>query len=193
MPTSTFSRDQDSSSKQHLCNLLASRPKRTELSFRKDRVLHGVELCIGTGQSPPLRLPARHLSPDKLAVAKAAFKEIEDLGIVRRSSSQWASPLHIAPKPRGGWRPCGDFRCLNGSIKTDCHPVPHIQDFASQLSGITIFSSINLIKGYYQIPVRAVDIPKTAVITPFGLFEFLRTPFGLANTAQAFQRLMDTV
>ena len=118
---------------------------------------------------------------------------MEDLRIVRRSSSQWASPLHIAPKPGGGWRPCGDFRRLNGSIKTDCYPVPHIQDFASQLSGMTIFSSIDLIKGYHQILVRAVDIPKTAVITPFGLFEFLRTPFGLANAAQAFQRLMDTV
>ena len=136
-------------------NLLASRPKLTELSFLKDRVPHGVELCIDTGQSPPLRSPTRRLSPDKLAVAKAAFKEMEDLGIVRRSSSQWASPLHIAPKPGGGWRPCGDFRCLNSSIKTGCYPVPHIQDFASQLSGMTIFSSIDLIKAYHQIPVRA--------------------------------------
>lgn len=174
-------------------NLLTSRPKLTELSFRKDRVTHGVELHIDTGQSSPLRSPARRLSPGKLAAAKAAFKEMEDLGIVRRSSSQWASPLHIAPKPGGGWRPCGDFRRLNGRIKTDCYPVPHIQDFASQLSGKTIFSKIDLIKGYHQIPVRAMDIPKTAVITPFGLFEFLRTPFGLANAAQAFQRLMDTV
>ena len=154
-------------------NLLASRPKLTELSFRKDRVPHGVELCIDTGQSPPLSSPARRLSPDKLAVAKAAFKEMEDLGIVQRSSSQWASPLHIAPKPGGGWHPCGDFRRLNGSIKTDCYPVPRIQDFASQLSGMTIFSLIDLIKGYHQIPVRAVDIPKTAVITPLGHFEFL--------------------
>ena len=118
---------------------------------------------------------------------------MEDLGIIRRSSSQWASPLHIAPKPGGGWRPCGDFRRLNGRIKADCYPVPHIQDFASQLSGKTIFSKIDLIKGYHQIPVRAMDIPKTAVITPLALFEFLRTPFGLAKAAQAFQRLMDSV
>ena len=174
-------------------NLLTSRPKLTEFTFYKDRIPHGVELCIDTGQSPPICSPARCLSPNKLAVAKAAFKEMEDLGIIRRSSSQWASPLHIAPKPGGGWRPCGDFRCLNGRIKADCYPVSHIQDFASQLSGKTIFSKIDLIKGYHQIPVWAMDIPKTAVITPLGLFEFLHTPFGLANAAQAFQRLMDSV
>ena len=44
------------------------------------------------------------------------------------SSSQWASPLHIAPKPGGGWHPCGDFRCLNGHIKADYYPVPYIHD-----------------------------------------------------------------
>ena len=102
-------------------------------------------------------------------------------------------PTPHCTKPGGGWRPCGDFRRLNGCIKADCYPVPHIQDFASQLSGKMIFSKIDLIKGYHQIPVRAMDIPKTAVITPFGLFEFLRTLFGLANAAQAFQQLMDSV
>ena len=110
-------------------NLLTSRPKLTELTFCKDRIPHRVELCIDTGQSPPIRSPARRLSPNKLTVAKAAFKKMEDLGIIRRSSSQWASPLHIAPKPGGGWHPCGDFRCLNGCIKADCYPVPHIQDY----------------------------------------------------------------
>ena len=162
--------------------LLTSRPKLTELTFRKDRIPHGVELCIDTGQSP-ICSPAQCLSPNKLAFAKAAFKEMEDLGIIQRSSSQWASPLHIAPKPGGGWCPCGDFRRHNGRIKADCYPVPHIQDFASQLSGKTIFSKIDLIKGYHQIPVRAMDIPKTVVITPFGLFKFLCTLFGLANAA----------
>ena len=173
-------------------NLLTSRPKLTELTFRKDRIPHGVEFCIDTGQSP-ICSPAWRLSPNKLAVAKAAFKEMEDLGNIRHFSSQWASPLHISPKPGGSWRPCGNFRRLNGRIKADCYPVPHIQDFASRLSGKTIFSKIDLIKGYHQIPVHAMDIPKTAVITPFGLFEFLCTPFGLANAAQAFQRLMDLV
>ena len=118
---------------------------------------------------------------------------MEDSGIVRRSESAWSSPLHLVPKDDGSWRPCGDFRRLNDITEPDKYPVPHIQDFLAQLAGRKIFSKIDLIRGYHQIPVAKQDVHKTAVITPFGLYEFLQTPFGLKNAAQAFQRLMDSV
>jgi hypothetical protein len=75
--------------------------------------------------------------------------------------------------------------------KADRYTVPNIQDFTARLHGCTVFSKLDLRKGYYQVTVRAKDIPKTAVIRPFGLWEFLRMSFGLKNAGQSFQRLMN--
>ena len=118
---------------------------------------------------------------------------MEAMGVVRRSNSPWSSPLHVVAKADGSWRPCGDYRRLNDVTTPDRYPVPHIQDFSAQLVGTCIYSKVDLVRGYHQIPVHHDDIAKTAVITPFGLYEFLQMPFGLKNAAQAFQRLMDMV
>ena len=66
-------------------------------------------------------------------------------------------------------------------------------EFFAHLKGKKVFSKVDLVRGYHQNPVAADDIPTTAIITLFGLFEFLWMPFGLKNAPQAFQRLMDSV
>ena len=133
----------------------------------------------------------RRLDNIKLAAAKEEFHRLESEGIIRRSNSDWASPLHMVQKSDGSWRPCGDYRRLNIISETDCYPLPNMADITSSLAGARIFSKLDLKKGYHQIPVHPADVKKTAIITPFGLFEFIRMPFGLKNAGMTFQRFMD--
>jgi hypothetical protein len=136
---------------------------------------------------------ARRLDPDKLRKTEAEFRELEAACIIRRSDSPWSSPLHMVRKKDGSWRPCGDYRRLNLATTHDRYPLPSILDLSNKLHGCKFFSCIDLVKGYHQIPMAAQDIAKTAIITPFGLFEYLFMPFGLRNAAQTFQRFMDSI
>ena len=154
---------------------------------------HGVRHHLLTQPGPPVFAKARRLDPDKLESAKKEFPAMEEAGIIRRSTSPWSSPLHMVKKKDGSWRPCGDYRRLNNVTIPDRYPLPNIADFSAQISGSKLFSKLDLQKGYYQVPMAEDDIKKTAIITPFGMFEFLRLPFGLRNAGQTFQRLMDQV
>ncbi len=142
---------------------------------------------------PPIASRFRRLDGKKLAAAKKEFEQLERDGIVRRSDSPWSSPLHMVEKADGSWRPCGDFRRLNLVTEPDSYTLPNMLDFAHVAAGCSIFSKIDLRKGYHQIPVRPDDICKTAISTPFGLFEYTRMPFGLRNTGNTFQRKSDRV
>ena len=86
----------------------------------------------------------RRLDEAKLAIAKADFLTMEAAGICRRSSSPWASPLHMVPKKDGSWRPCGDYRLLNLLTVPDKYPLPLMDDCRAKMAGCKIFSKLCL-------------------------------------------------
>ncbi len=88
---------------------------------------------------------------------------------------------------------CGDYRRLNLATTHNRYPLPSLFDLSNKLHSYKFFSCIDLVKGYHQIPMVAQDVAKTAIITPFGLFEYLFMPFSLHNATQTFQRFMDSL
>ncbi len=95
--------------------------------------------------------------------------------------------------PRRGISRLGESRYyspLNAVTIPDRYPLPNMQSLNERMAGCTVCSKIDLFKAYHQIPIAEEDIPKTAIATPFGLWEFLFMAFSLRNAAQALQRLL---
>ena len=132
---------------------------------------HGVQHYIET-TGPPVFSKYRRLRPELLQVAKDAFMEMEKMGVCSKAASPWASPLHMTPKKDGTWRPCGDYRRPNLITEPDHYAMPNISDLTSSIGTSRVFSKLDLLKGYFQVPVNPVDVPKTAITTPFGTYVF---------------------
>ena len=174
-----------------MARLLRRFPELSSEFTAKNRVIHNTKHVIDTS-GPPLTSKVRPIYGQKLKAATEEFKQLEKLGIVKRSSSPWAAPIHLVPKGEG-WRICGDYRRLNSVTTPDCYPMRNINQLYTKLYGAKVFSTIDLVRAYNQIEVKEDSIPKTAVITPSGLFEYRRMPFGLRNASQTFQRFMDEI
>lgn len=164
-----------------------------KLQPQLDKIVSPVEHHIVITPGPPIFCRPRRLVGERLATAKKYFNQMMQDGVCRESSSQHANPLHMAPKKDGTWRPCGDYRALNLRTIPDRYPMRNVADFINELRGCTIFSKIDLQSAFHQIPMAPDSIAQTAITTPFGLFEFIKMPFGLRNASQTFQRFADNI
>lgn len=180
------------SSNQVYYDILKQYPDVLRPMSLKTPAKHNVQHFIET-TGPPLFAKPRPLPPDKYKAAKAEFERMMEMGICEPSKSPWASPLHVVKKKDGTLRVCGDYRRLNAVTQPDRYPLPRIEDFTYQLHNKKIFSKLDLKMAYFWIPMNKEDAQKTAIITPFGLFQFNSMNFGLRNASQSFQRFMHEV
>lgn len=138
----------------------------------------------------PFRLPYRRVPPAHYQKLRQVLSEMEEQGIIRKSVSEYASPLVLVWKKDGGLRVCTDFRWLNARTMKDAHPLPHQSDCLVALGGNTLFSTMDLTSGFYNIPMAEEDKKYTAFTTPVGLHEYNRMPQGLCNSPASFMRMM---
>ncbi|CAC5357182.1 Retrovirus-related Pol polyprotein from transposon 17.6 [Mytilus coruscus] len=152
-----------------------------------------IEFCIETGDAKPIKQPPRLVPMAYAGEEKKLIDQMTNQGIIQKSTSPWSSPLVLVLKKNRKVRACCDYRILNRATKPQAWPLPRIQDCLDTVAGRVIFSTFDLTSGFNQIPVRSEDIPKTAFVTKYGLYEYKTLPFGLTNGSACCQRLMELV
>ncbi|KAA0059550.1 reverse transcriptase [Cucumis melo var. makuwa] len=164
-------------------NDLSGLPPDREIEFT-------IELLPGT--APISQAPYR-MAPSELKELKMQLQELVDKGYIRPSVLPWGAPVLFVKKKDGTLRLCIDYRQLNKVTIRNKYPLPRIDDLFDQLSGVALFSKIDLRSGYHQLKVRESDIAKTAFRTRYGHYEFRVMPFGLTNAPAVFMDLMNRI
>ena len=148
---------------------------------------------INTGTAYPIKQQARRLPFHQRQSLQSLIDDLLSKGIIRASSSPWAAPIVLVKKPDNSFRLCVDYRKLNAVTVPDAYPLPRISDTLDSFSGCSVFSTLDLATGYWQLAMADDDQCKTAFTTPIGLYEFTVMPMGCCNGPATFQRVMERV
>lgn len=148
-------------------------------------IQHEIELTDDT----PIVTKQFRLSPEQQEAVNVWVKEMLDAGLIRPSTSPYASPIFCVKKPLG-WRIVHDYRILNSKTRIPKHPIPRKDDIIDSMEGAYWFSCMDLLSGYYQLLLAEGSRPYTAFTTPSGHYEYLVTAQGLAGAPATFNRFV---
>ena len=150
---------------------------------------HKIELYDNT----PIRQKPRNFPEPVAKEIEKQCEELLKLNIIDYSKSPWSAPIVPIRKPDGTIRMCIDYRLLNRVTKSDRFPIPNMNSLIYSLHGMQFFTTLDLVRGYYQIGLDRDSMEYTAFSTPRHHYEFKRLSFGLKNAPGAFQREMQHV
>ena len=175
---------------QQLDNLLGT----FKDQFAKDEMTIGTtpltQMSIDTGDSDPVSQKPYPIAMKHYNWVKEEIDKLLEAGVIRNSHSSWSAPIIIVPKGDGGKHLVIDYRALNKVTRKFVWSMPKVEDIFSQLDGVKYFSTLDLRAGYHHIRLTKDSIPKTAFTSPFGKYEYVKVPFGLAQAPAYFQELM---
>jgi hypothetical protein len=149
-----------------------------------------IDLMPGTA---PIYKSLYRMATPELAKLKEHNKELLEKGFIYPSSSPWGAPMIFVPKKEGTQRLCVDCHALNEVTIKNNYLLPKIHDLFNQLHGACVFSKIDLRSGYHQLKIRECDIPKTAFVLRYGLYEYTVMSFILTNASAYFMYLINKV
>ena len=165
--------------------------------FAKDETTIGTtpltQMSIDTGDSDPITQKPYPVAMKHYQWVKEEIDKLLEAGVIRNSHSSWSAPIIVVPKGDGGKRLVIDYRPLNKVTRKFVWPMPKVEDIFLQLNCAKYFSTLDLRAGYHHIGLTTDSIPKTAFTSPFGKYEYIKVPFGLAQAPAYFQELMTGV
>ena len=140
----------------------------------------------------PFKERYRRIPPQLYDEVKAHLQDMLRLGAIRRSCSPWASAIVLVRKKNGKLRFCIDLRKLNSRTLKDSYALPRIEQTLESLADSSIYSTLDLTSGYWQVEMAEECKPYTAFTCgPLGFYECETMPFGATNAPATFQRLME--